>query len=230
MTARVQMETHHCLLSLFIKRLWELRHLFPVYSQALDRRYLVSKMLHQDRSKVVNHLDDPGAVIGLRRRLTLRHILEQRIEALPKGVVLLYVGLHDALFPSHGLHGGEEIRLLVAMMESQQLMPSQYVGAKLFLVLGLHVRSLEVDGIEATYQAVVDKAHLRGKSVKGVWLQQVLARLVMSCGMPHLFALLSELEIGRLHQCKRMVGIYWCHCTAGCSAYELSARQFIASE
>lgn len=57
---------------------------------------------------------------------------------------------------------GEEVVLLIIMVRLDELEPSLRISNEVGLVGILYVRSLEVDGIEATNNGIVQKRHVSG--------------------------------------------------------------------
>jgi hypothetical protein len=66
---------------------------------------------------------------------------------------------------------GEEVVLLIIVVRFDKLEPSLRISNEVSLVGILHMRSLEVDGIEATNDGIMQKRHVSGACGEEIGLQ-----------------------------------------------------------
>lgn len=76
-----------------------------------------------------------------------------------------------SFIPKQVLHLGEQILLLIVMMGLDKTEPGLRVSDKVGLVGILDMRGLEVDGVEATDDGIVEKSHVSGACRKEIRLQ-----------------------------------------------------------
>ena len=77
----------------------------------------------------------------------------------------------------HLLHLGEQVGLLVIMVRLDKAEPRQSITDKINLLGLLNVRGLQVDGVEATNDAVVEETHMSGSGGEEVCLLKVISRI-----------------------------------------------------
>lgn len=86
--------------------------------------------------------------------------------------MLMVCFLPDRVFAKQLLDLGEEVVLLIVVMRFHKLEPGLGITNKVSLVGILDVGSLEVDGVEAPNDGVVQKGHMSGSCGKKIGLER----------------------------------------------------------
>jgi hypothetical protein len=86
--------------------------------------------------------------------------------------MLMVCFLPDRVFTQKLLDLGEEIVLLIIMMRLDKLKPGLRIANKISLVGIFDVGSLEVDGVKASNNGVVQKGHVSGSCGEKIGLQR----------------------------------------------------------
>ncbi|KIH95297.1 hypothetical protein SPBR_03914 [Sporothrix brasiliensis 5110] len=147
-----------------------LEALGAVLAEAHERRDFLGQVLGEDAAKGVDDGPQRVAVVDFfagRDGLDIGRVL---FEAVVELVVLRDVGGHDPRLAGHLLDDGEELGLLFVVVDVHHRGPDRGVVGKRLDFLGLDVRRLQVDGVDAADEAVVDGRHLDCRVVKDVIL------------------------------------------------------------
>lgn len=148
------------LVCFLFKELRQTRHLVSVLPQAKDGRDLISEMLQQRAAKVVDQSYHPAALVLFRVGNHGIGIGLETLNAIVECIMLIDVGIHDALDPRHLLDGWEEHCFFAVVMTVEERVPAGYVPAEWLFVGGSDVWCLEVDRVKSPDHDIVHKSHL----------------------------------------------------------------------
>ncbi len=147
------------LVCFLFKELRQSRHLIPVLPEAEDGGDLISEMLQQRAAKVVDQSYHPAALVLLRVDNHGIGIGLEALNAIVECIVLIDVGIHDALDPRHLLDSREKHGFFAVVMTVQERVPTGYVPAEGLFVGGLDVWCLEVDRVKPPDHDIVHQSH-----------------------------------------------------------------------